>query len=93
MTYCLNILKCKPVPLKPKQAVFEHMHSLKGILILELTSLEEIRRPAKTLQRERGGFFFSFFNMLAAWLSIQTISPAASPVSTDSISEVKITQE
>lgn len=34
-----------------------------------------------------------FFNMLAACRSIQSVSPAASPVSTDSISEVRITQE
>lgn len=34
-----------------------------------------------------------FFNTLAACRSIQPVSPAASPVSADSISEVRITQE
>lgn len=98
MTYCLKILKRKATPLKVKLAVFDHMHSLEGILILERMSLEEIRRPAKKSSRgkEAEFFFFPFpfsLNMLAAWHSIQPISPAASPVSTDGISEVKITQE
>lgn len=37
--------------------------------------------------------FSSSFNMAAAWHSTQPVSPAASPVNTDSISGVKFTQE
>lgn len=37
--------------------------------------------------------FSSSFNMAAAWHSSQPVSPAASPVNTDSISGVKFTQE
>lgn len=37
--------------------------------------------------------FSSSFNMAAAWHSSQPVSPAASPVNTDSTSGVKFTQE
>lgn len=38
------------------------MHTLRGFLILEPKSLEEIGRPAKTLQRGRRFFFFFSFS-------------------------------
>lgn len=71
--------------------------SRKFYLILEQTSLEEIRRPDKTSRGKLtgvcAGFLFFSFNMLAAWHSSQPVSPAASPVNTDSISGVKLTLE
>lgn len=61
------------------------------IVVLEQCSLKETKRPAKALQRRIRLECFSR-NMLAAWRWIQSVSPAASLVSADSISEVGITQ-
>lgn len=102
MGYCFRIFKSKAAPFKVKVAVFFKAKPAFPGGNSPLCSKRLLRKSEelpKILQRERRSFFFIFssspsvLNMLAAWHSMQPSSPAASPVSAEGTSEVKITQQ